>query len=201
VIFLLLAAAVSAVPANGVDEPPRRGTYTEVSLGVFTAMGGSQPLSNGQPYIGMTLGREIGQQTAVFASLGIGAASASCYQVDSRSGDCLAADSFGATFVEGGLSYGFPVGLRSLLSLKLVGGFTDLSPGPVRNGTSVPDHLPGFHLGAGAALDYDTHLDHFAVGIDALLRYTLARYTPAGGSSQTLGLPSLAVMPRIRYVF
>jgi len=202
VIFLLLAAAVSAVPANGVDEPPRRGTYTEVSLGVFTAMGGSQALSNGQPYIGMTLGREIGQQTAVFASLGIGAASASCYQVDSRPpGDCLAADSFGATFVEGGLSYGFPVGLRSLLSLKLVGGFTDLSPGPVRNGTSVPDHLPGFHLGAGAAFDYDTHLDHFAVGIDALLRYTLARYTPAGGSSQTLGLPSLAVMPRIRYVF
>src|SRR5712692_8646004 len=108
---LLIAAAVQpAVPANGVDEPPRRGTYTEMSLGVFTAMGGSQALSNGQPYIGMTLGREIGMQTAVFASLGIGAASASCYQVDSRSGDCLAADSFGATFVEGGLSYGFPVG-------------------------------------------------------------------------------------------
>ena len=203
-IFLLLAAAVSAVPANGVDEPPRRGTYTEVSLGVFTAMGGSQPLSNGQPYIGMTLGREIGQQTAVFASLGIGAASASCYEagpVVQGEPTCLAADSFGATFVEGGLSYGFPVGLRSLLSLKLVGGFTDLSPGPVRNGTSVPDHLPGFHLGAGAAFDYDTHLDHFAVGIDALLRYTLAKYTPAGGTSQTLGLPSLAVMPRIRYVF
>jgi hypothetical protein len=200
-IALLLAAAVAAVPANGVDEPPRRGTYTEMSLGFFTAMGGSQAFSNAQPYLGMTLGREIGQQTAVFASLGIGAASASCYQVDARSGGCLAADSFGATFVEAGLSYGFPVGLRSLLSLKLVGGFTDLSPGPVRNGTSVPDHLPGFHLGAGAAFDYDTHLDHFAVGIDALLRYTLAKYTPSGGVPQTLGLPSLAVMPRIRYVF
>jgi hypothetical protein len=149
----------------------------------------------------MTLGREIGTQAAVFASLGIGAASASCFQVDARSGGCLAADSFGATFVEGGASYGFPVGLRSLLSIKLVGGFTDLSPGPVRNGTTVPDHLPGFHLGAGAAFDYATHLDHFAVGIDAILRYTLARYTPSGGSPQTLGLPSLAVMPRIRYIF
>ncbi|SRR5258708_2070734 len=80
-------------------------------------------------------------------------------------------------------------------------GFTDLSPGPVLNGSTVPDHLPGFHFGAGAALDYDTHLEHFAVGFDALFRYTLARYTAAGGNSQTLRLPSLAVMPRIRYVF
>jgi hypothetical protein len=84
---------------------------------------------------------------------------------------------------------------------KVVAGVTDLSPGPVLNGSTVPDHLPGFHFGAGAALDYDTHLEHFAVGFDALFRYTLARYTAAGGNSQTLRLPSLAVMPRIRYVF
>jgi hypothetical protein len=202
VIFgVLLAASVVAAPANGVDEVPRRGTYTEMSLGVFTAMGGSKPFSNVQPYIGVTFGRQIGAQTAVFTSLGIGAASASCYDVDTNSGDCLAADSFGAFFVEGGASYGFPVASRSLLSLKILGGFTDLSPGPVRNGSSVPNHLPGFHLGGGAAFDYDTHLDHFAVGIDAIFRYTLAKYTPEGGSAQTLGLPSLAVMPRIRYVF
>lgn len=188
-----------AVPANGVDEPPRRGTFTEMSLGVFTAMGGSATFSNLQPYISMTLGRELGDQASLFATLGIGAASASCYQVEN--GDCLAADSFGATFVEGGASYGFPVFLRALLSLKFVAGFSDLSPGPVRNGSTVPDHLPGFHVGSGLAFDYDTHLDHFAVGIDALFRYTLAKYTPSGGSAQTLGLPSLAVMPRIRYVF
>lgn len=199
--MLLGAAAQAASPANGIDEPPRRGTFVETSLGVFTALGGNVPLSNAQPYIGLTFGRELGEAATVFASLGIGAASASCYQVDARSGNCLAADAFGATFVEGGASYGFMVGLRSLLSLKMVAGFTDLSPGPVRDGASVPDHLPGFHLGAGASLDYDTHLEHFAVGLDALVRYTLARYTPAGGSAQTLGLPSLAVMPRIRYVF
>ncbi len=190
-----------AVPANGIDEAPRRGTYTEVAFGGFTALGGSSTFSNVQPYIGMTIGRELGEQASVFATLGIGAASASCFQVDARSGGCLAADSFGATFVEGGASYGMPIALRTLLALKIVGGFTDLSPGPVRNGSSVPDHLPGFHLGAGLALDYDTHLDHFAVGLDALVRYTLAKYTPTGGSAQTLGLPSLAVMPRIRYVF
>ncbi len=66
---------------------------------------------------------------------------------------------------------------------------------------ALADHLVGFHFGAGLALDYDTHLDHFAVGLDALIRYTLARYTPASGERQTLGIPSLAVMPRIRYVF
>ena len=201
ILALLVAGAAQAAPANGIDEPPRRGTFVETSLGVFTALGGNVPLSNLQPYIGLTFGRELGEAATVFASLGIGAASASCYQVDARTGSCLAADSFGATFVEGGASYGFMVGLRSLLSLKMVAGFTDLSPGPVRDGASVPNHLPGFHLGAGASLDYDTHLEHFAVGIDALLRYTLARYTPSGGNSQTLGLPSLAVMPRIRYVF
>jgi hypothetical protein len=200
--MLLGAAAQAATPANGLDDPPRRGTFVESSLGVFTAMGGNIPLSNAQPYLGLTFGRELGEAATIFASLGIGAASASCYQVDARSGNCLAADSFGATFVEAGASYGFAFVPRGLLSLKMVAGFTDLSPGPVQSGSpvSVPDNLFGFHLGGGASLDYDTHLDHFAVGLDALFRYTLAKYTVAG-NSQTLGLPSLAVMPRIRYVF
>jgi hypothetical protein len=199
--MFLGAAAQAAAPVNGIDEPPRRGTFVETSLGVFTAMGGSRALSNAQPYLGMTFGREVGAAASIFASLGIGAASASCYQLEAQTGNCLAADSFGATFVEGGAAYGFPLGLRSLLSLKAVAGFTDLSPGPVLNGSTVPDHLGGFHFGAGAALDYHTHLDHFAVGFDALFRYSLARYTAAGGNSQTFRLPSLAVMPRIRYVF
>jgi hypothetical protein len=197
-----VAASASALPANGIDEPPRRGTYVETSLGIFTAMSGSVPFSNAQPYLGMTLGREIGDQAAVFASLAIAGVSASCY--DSSAGKPLcppAPDSFGTIFAEAGASYGFPVALRTLLSLKVVGGFTDLSPGPVWSSGSVPNHLPGFHFGAGFALDYDTHLEHFAVGIDGIVRYTLARYTPASGNSQTLGIPSLAVMPRIRYVF
>lgn len=203
ILVLLLGAvplqATLAAAVSGVEEPPRRGTYVETSLGVFTALGGSAAFSNAQPYLSMTFGHEIGEQASIFASLGIGAVSASCY--DALKGNCVAADSFGATYLEGGAAYGFPVAFRTLLALKVVGGFTDLSPGPVRNGSGVPDHLPGFHLGAGLALDYDTHLDHFAVGFDAIVRYTLARYTPPGGSSQTLGLPSLAVMPRIRYVF
>ena len=192
-LFAALLAASSAVPANGVDERPHRGTYVETSLGVFMATGGNAGVSNAQAYLGMTLGHEIGEQAAIFASLGIGAVSASCYLPGSN-GNCLAADSFGATFVEGGVSYGFPVALRTLLSIKVVAGFTDLSPGPVQTSSgNVPDHVPGFHFGGGASLDYDTHLDHFAVGIDALLRYTMAKYS--------MTMPSIAVMPRIRYVF
>ena len=44
-------------------------------------------------------------------------------------------------------------------------------------------------------------VDHFAIGVDALFRYTIARYTPAGQQTQSLGLPSMALMPRVRYVF
>src|SRR6185369_15007674 len=133
--FLLAAGAAAApsVPANGLDEPPHRGTYVETSLGIFTAFGGSVGASNAQPYIGMTFGHQLGAVATVFGSLGIGAASATCYQVDSKTGNCLAADSFGAFFVEAGASYGFPIALRTLLSLRMVGGFTDMSPGPVRN--------------------------------------------------------------------
>lgn len=194
-----LPLLLAALQTGAVDPAPRRGTWVETSLGVFTAMGGSRTLSAAQPYLGLTLGRHLGERASVFASLGLGAASASCYQLDAK-GACRGSDSFGATFVEGGGAYGFPIAPRTLLSLKLVGGLTDLSPGPVQDDGSVPGHLRGFHLGSGASLDYATRLDHFAVGVDALLRYTIARYTAAGGS-RTLGIPSLAVMPRIRYVF
>ena len=209
-LFVILALAApaaaraepqQAVPATGVDEKPRRGTFVETTLGFFTAMGGSRAFSNGQPYLGIAAGREVGDQASVFIALGLGAASASCYQVAANGVDCQGADSFGATFAELGASYGATMTPRLLLSIKLVGGFTNLSPGPVRDNNNVPDNLFGFHLGGGGALDYDTHLDHFAVGVDALVRYSLVKYSTAAGGAQTLGLPTLAVMPRIRYVF
>ena len=194
------AQSREAAPATGVDEKPRRGTFIETTLGFFTAMGGSRPFSNGQPYLGIAGGRQIGDQGSVFLALGIGAASASCYDAVIKD-VCQGADSFGATFAEVGAAYGASMTPRLLLSVKLVGGLSALSPGPVRDGKGVPDNLFGFHLGGGGALDYDTHLDHFAVGIDALIRYSRVSYTGTDGSSKTLGLPTLAVMPRIRYVF
>ena len=62
---------------------------------------------------------------------------------------------------------------------------------------AVPDNLFGPHVGAGLALDYDTRLDHFAVGLDVLARYTIA----SGPDSRGLKIFSIAVMPRLRYVF
>ena len=193
VLLAASAAAADRVPATGIDEPPRRGTFVEASLGLFTALGGSSAFSRAQPFLGLTVGREITERAALFASLGIGAASASCYQLNPDGSGCLGADSFGATFLEAGGSLGLQVAPRTLLSLKAVGGFTDLSPGPVQKNGAVPDHTPGFHVGGGFALDYDTHLDHFAVGADAIFRYTFAK--------DGLAVPSLAVMTRIRYVF
>jgi hypothetical protein len=208
-LFLAAAAAqaqaplpANPVPATGLEEPPRRGTYLESSLGVFTVFGGSAGVSNAQPYLSFAFGRELGERATVFVSLAIGGASGSCFQVSAADGTCVGADSFGAVFGEAGGSYGFIPAKRTLISLKLVAGVTDLTPSPTQNGSSVPGALIGFHFGGGIALDYDTHLDHFAVGADVLVRYTIASYAPAAGeSSQTLGILSLAVMPRIRYVF
>jgi hypothetical protein len=203
-LLLLLASGASPQPdpaarppdtvvAAGVDDAPRRGTWVEAALGVFTAMGGSRTFSSGEPYLSMTIGRDLGARASVFASLGLGSSRASCYQPSPTGDSCLGADSFGATFVELGVAYAFPIARRTLLSAKLLGGFTDLSPGPVQSNGAVPDHVPGLHAGAGMGIEYDTRLDHFAVGIDAVARETFARYA--------LRFPSLAVMPRIRYVF
>ena len=186
-----------AVPQLGVDPKPRRGVYAETSLGVFTTAGGSHGLSNAQAYLGMAVGHDIGEAAAVFVQLGIGASSASCF--DGSSDNCRAADSFGATFVEVGIKYGAQLASRLRLSGLLVGGLTILSPSPIfdTGSKSVPNNLFGPHGGVGAALDYDTHLEHFAVGLDVLARYSLAG-RPAGGSFSLL---SFAAMPRIKYVF
>lgn len=192
------AAEEAAIPANGVDPRPRRGVFADVSLGFFTTLGGSQALSNGQPFLGMTVGRDLGTLASIFASLGIGASSASCFDA-AANGNCRAADSFGAFYLEVGAQYGVELVNRLRLSGKVVAGATQLAPGPVRDTKAnvVPDSLFGFHGGLGAALDYDTRLDHFAVGIDLIARYSITTRPDSG----TFGLLSIAAMPRIRYVF
>ena len=196
---LLTAAAIAAqpdpaarppdsVPVAGAEEAPRRGTYVEAALGLATAMGGSRAFSSLQPYLGMTLGRDVSDRFSLSGSLGVTSASASCY--DLGVGECAGSDSFSAVFLETGLSYGVPLSSRTRLSLQVLGGYTLLTPPPMRGSQ---DHLGAFHVGAGLAFDYYTHLDHFALGLDAVFRETFA------GSD--LRIPSLAVMPRIRYVF
>lgn len=187
------------VSPTGVEQKARRGLFAETTLGLFTTLGGSKFFSNGQPYLGLMFGTEVGESASVFAAVGIGASSASCFDQDSK-GNCRAADSFGATHLEAGASYGLPLGPRLLLSGKLVAGLTNLSPGPAVDTATrtVPDNIFGPHVGGGVALDYDTRLDHFAVGLDALVRYTIAGRPDGSGS---LGIASLTIMPRLRYVF
>ena len=185
-------------PQTGVDPRPKRGVFAETTLGLFTSLGGSQPLSNGQPYLGMMVGRDIGDLASVFVSLGIGASSASCFDLTSA-GTCQAADSFGATYLELGASYGVELNNRLRLSGRVVVGVTQLAPGPVKDLVAkvVPDALYGPHGGVGLGLDYDTRLDHFAVGIDVIGRFTVASRPDSG----SFNLFTLAFLPRIRYVF
>lgn len=187
----------TAVPSNGVDEPPRRGTFAEASLGIFTALGGTRLFSNAQPYLGLTVGRDVGRASSLFVSVGVGSSGDSCFQM-SQAG-CLAADSFGATFVEAGGSTGVWASPRLLISAKLMGGITIFSPGPFtrQDGVTVPDRVLAPHAGAGLAFDYDTRLDHFAVGFDTAVRYSLPKRVDGGSG----GIASLAFMPRVKYVF
>jgi hypothetical protein len=191
------APAGAVDPAAGFDQPPRRGAFAEAAVGAFTTMGGSRAFSLVQPYLGLTVGREIGAASSLFASVGIGASSDSCFQPNATG--CAASDSFGATFFEGGGALGLFRSERLAFAVKAVAGVTMLSPGPFApaNGR-VPDTLFAPHAGAGLALDYDTHLDHFGIGLDALLRETLVN-KPDGSGRALLG--SLALVPRIRYVF
>src|SRR5260221_13433648 len=120
--IVLLAGAVRAaeggqalpgpVAAIGVDEPPRRGTFAEATLGGFFTVGGTRGISNGQPYLGLIVGRELGEAASIFASIGVGASSASCFDDLNSAGNCKGADSFGMTFLELGASYGVPLATR-----------------------------------------------------------------------------------------
>jgi len=194
-------AQAPAIPANGVDAEPRRGFFAEAAFGIFTTIGGAAGLSNGQPYLSMAFGRTLGDNAAIFLSLGIGSSSSSCYEAQALCDQGHAADSFAATYVELGGSLGFEPVSRLHFSGKLLVGGTQLAPSPVSDKTTTPATVPGSlfgpHAGIGASLDYDTHLDHFGIGIDLTGRYTFASRPDTG----SFGLLSIAFMPRIRYVF
>jgi hypothetical protein len=188
---------VPAFPSVGVDPAPRRGIFAETALGAFATLGGSARVSAVQPYLSLTAGRNLGERSALFFSLGIGASGQSCF--DRGQTGCAAADSFGVTFLEMGASAGTQVAPRTTVSAKVLGGVGIFSPGPFAHlDGSVPDRVVAPHLGMGVGIDYDTHLDHFSVGIDALTRYSLANKPDNQGRA---AIASVAVMPRIRYVF
>lgn len=185
-----------ALPQLGLRAAPRRGFFVDVGLGAFASAGGSRAVSAAQPYLSLAVGRDLGERGGVFLQLGVGASRASCF--DGPTAGCAAADSFGATFAELGLRYGVRLSERVALAGLAVGGIAVLSPSPWTDAASaVPDAVSGPHAGAGAALDYDTHLDHFGVGVDLLARAAFPQ-RPGRGAAALL---SVALAPRIKYVF
>ncbi len=186
------------VPANGVDPEPRHGAFAEAGLGVFTTLGGSAGLSNAQTYLSMVVGGTVGDHAAIFGGLGIGSVSSNCYAKVTGVGTCTAADSFESAYLELGGSFGGEVAHRLQLSGKIVAGLTQLAPGPLLDVSTntVPGSALGIHVGLGVTLDYATHLDHFTVGLELMGRYTLAYISQSGPS-----LLSIAILPRVRYVF
>lgn len=188
--------APQALPQLGFSPPPRRGFFVEAALGAFASAGGSRRVSAAQPYLALSVGRDLGERGGLFLQLGVGASRASCF--DGPSAGCAAADSFGATFAEMGLRYGARLSERLALTGLAVGGISVLSPSPWTDAAGVvPDVVSGPHAGVGASLDYDTHLDHFGVGVDLLARASFAR-RPGRGAGALL---SVAFAPRIKYVF
>ncbi len=188
--------AAPAIPANGIDPAPRRGFYVEAGFGLFTTVGGSAGLSNAQPILSMLIGHHLGDSAAIFLDLGIGSSSSSCYDNVNLCTEGKSADSFEAAYLELGASYGWELVPRLRFNLKVMVGGSQFAPSPLATlnadgSTSVSDSMFGPHFGGGVALDYDTHLDHFGLGIDITGRYTIA----------DAKVFSLAVMPRIRYVF
>ena len=198
-----LAQGEEPSPQTGVDPRPKRGIFAETTLGLFTSLGGTAPLSNGQPYLGMMVGRDLGDLASVFLSLGIGASSASCFDttVNCTVSAGGAPDSFSAAYLELGASYGVELSNRLRLSGRVMLGVTQLAPAPIKVKDPVKDYVPdalyGPHGGAGLGLDYDTRLDHFAVGFDVIGRFTIASRPDSG----SFNLFTLAFLPRIRYVF
>ena len=124
-------AQAQAIPANGVDAAPRRGFFAEAAFGIFTTVGGAAGLSNGQPYLSMAFGKNIGDNAAIFLSLGIGSSASNCFEEQTLCDQGHAADSFAATYFELGGSYGGELVSRLHLSGKLVVGGTQMAPSPV----------------------------------------------------------------------
>src|SRR5687767_138130 len=81
----VLAAGVAQAkpqlePSTGVAFQPRTGWFAETQIGIFTAMGGSKTFSNGQPFLGVSLGMDLPSmpELAVFATVGTGFNADSC---------------------------------------------------------------------------------------------------------------------------
>lgn len=195
---VVLAAGSAGAQDGGINPlgseySPRRGFFAESQVGMFTAFGGSRTASNAQLYTALSLGLELESVpglTAFFSvAHGFNAASCRTPSTDVR-GPCYEQsggqlENFSVVPLELGARYGYEFLPRLSVLGTVVGGYTLFTPSITDAGS------PGSpHVGAGVGLEYGTRLHGLTVGAEALFR---TAFTPM--------LPSLAVYPRVRYVF
>ena len=190
-LLALSSPALAAQPPEGVPLEVRRGFYTETNVGVFWTMGGENTYSNGQPYLQLGVGYDIGSRISVGAHFALGSSAANCFAgyVPGTANQCLLADNFTVMFGDATVAYLVPLAERLYLTPKVAAGITRLDPSP-KDAVDPSGTTNAFNAGAGVGIEYATSMDHFSVGADLLVRYVFGP-----------NIPTFALFPRVKYTF
>lgn len=194
------AADAAGEPATGVPFQVRHGWYAETQLGVFTAFGGSKAVSNGAPFIALSVGMDLPSlpALALFFTAGHGSNAGSCHALTAK-GECESwkladgspagsqgIESFSVIPLEVGARYAFSDIVPRLAPHVLATvGYSIIAPEMVKDAS-----LGSVHAGLGGGIEYVTRLDGLTLGAEVLVR---AAFSPF--------LASLTAYPRIKYVF
>jgi hypothetical protein len=193
-LMLLPGLAAAATPPEGVALTVRRGFFTETDVGVFFTLGGKNQYSNGQTYLQLGIGYDLTEHIEIGGHFGIGANAQNCFvNPQERGVPCEIReggqrvdfpDNFTVTFFDLTAAYLFRLADRFYLAPKLAAGYTLLNPAPLPGVTS------GVNLGGGIGVEYATHMDHFSIGADALVRFITGP-----------NITTIAIFPRVKYTF
>jgi len=195
-VAVALVAALSqearaATPPEGVPLEVRRGFFVETNVGVFWTMGGENTYSNGQPYLQLGVGYDLGELLSLGVHFALGSSAANCFAgyVPGSNNQCLLADNFSVMFGDATVAYRVPLATRLYLTPKLAAGLTRLDPSP-RDPENTTGRTNALNAGAGVGLEYATSMDHFTIGADLLVRYIIGP-----------DIPTFALFPRVKYTF
>lgn len=199
------ALALAQTPSQGVALKVRRGFFTETDIGVFFALGGKNGYSNAQTYLQLGVGYDISESIEIGAHFATAASAQNCYvrpefpdeACELRLGTQRVdfPENFTVTFLDLTAAYLFKVAERFYISPKLAGGWTFLDPAPVPKGTPATVEAlerveSGANVGGGVGVEYATHMDHFSIGADALVRMVVGP-----------NIPTVAIFARVKYTF
>lgn len=193
------AVAQAATPMQGVPTQIRRGFFTETDFGGFFTLGGEgKSPSDAQVYFHLGAGYDLyAKGNHIFslaAGVGMGTSAGSCFGapgdgaqpcLNSVTGDPLS-NNWSATMLEASALYGYQVMPRLMLTGRVLGGMSWISPdNAFEDGENM---IPT--VGAGIGAEWATAFDHFSLGLDLAGRMFVG--TDAIG---------LSVAPRVKYTF